>query len=158
MSIEGKKTKTKEKEPLIVSACLMGIGCRYDGESRGREDLSRLAEKYTLIPVCPEIYGGLPTPRTPAEIVGARVLTRDGRDVTAEYERGAAAALKIAEITGAKKALLKERSPSCGTGSVYDGTFTGALRPGDGVAAALLRRAGLSLFGESDIPELLGGD
>ena len=158
MSIEGKKTKTKEKEPLIVSACLMGVGCRYDGESRGREDLSRLAEKYTLIPVCPEIYGGLPTPRIPAEIVGARVLTRDGRDVTAEYERGAAAALKIAEITGAKKALLKERSPSCGTGSVYDGTFTGALRPGDGVAAVLLRRAGLSLFGEGDIPVLLGGD
>lgn len=158
MSIGNKEAKVKKKEPLIVSACLMGVGCRYDGESRGREDISRLAEKYTLIPVCPEIYGGLPTPRTPAEIVGVRVLTRDGRDVTAEYERGAAATLKIAEITGAKKALLKERSPSCGTGSVYDGTFTGALRPGDGVAAALLRCAGLSIFGESDILELLDGD
>lgn len=152
------KTETKKKEPLIISACLMGIGCRYDGESRGREEISRLAEKYTLIPVCPEIYGGLPTPRTPSEIVGARVLTRDGRDVTAEYERGAAATLRIAVLTGAKKALLKERSPSCGTGSVYDGTFTGTLRPGDGVAAALLRRAGLSLFGEGDIPSLLGDD
>lgn len=152
------KTETKEKEPLIISACLMGIGCRYDGESRGREEISRLAEKYTLIPVCPEIYGGLPTPRTPSEIVGARVLTRDGQDVTAEYERGAAATLRIAVLTGAKKALLKERSPSCGTGLVYDGTFTGTLRPGDGVAAALLRRAGLSLFGEGDIPALLGDD
>ena len=152
------KTETKEKEPLIISACLIGIGCRYDGESRGREDISRLAEKYTFIPVCPEIYGGLPTPRTPSEIVGARILTGDGRDVTAEYERGAAATLRIAVLAGAKKALLKERSPSCGTGSVYDGTFTGTLRPGDGVAAAFLRRAGLSLFGEDDIPSLLGDD
>ena len=102
------------KKPLIISACLLGTPCRFDGNSVPRVDFSALSEKYELIPVCPEIYGGLPTPRTPSERVGDRVIMKDNTDVTSNYKRGAEATLALAKKLGATHALLKAKSPSCG--------------------------------------------
>ena len=142
---------------ILVSACLLGVACRYDGASKGLpEDVLRaLMARHTLVPVCPEQLGGLPTPRTPAERIEDRVMTKDGRDVTAEYRHGAEQALHLARLCGCKIALLKERSPSCGSGTIYDGTFTGGLTAGDGVTAALLRENGITVYGESEIGRLL---
>ena len=142
-------------EKILVSACLLGIKCRYDGKSMPNEGVMRLAEKYALVPVCPEIYGGLPTPRTPSERVGDIVIMKDGTDVTENYERGALATLSLAELTGAKIAVLKAKSPSCGKGLIYDGTFSGTLTPGDGVTAEKLTRVGIKVITENDIDQLL---
>ena len=134
---------------ILVSACLLGVPCRYDGQSKAHPLARALCEKHHVVPVCGEIFGGLPTPRPPAEIQGDRVVTRDGRDVTEAYRRGAEAAAQLARLTGAQAAVLKERSPSCGSGAVYDGTFSGTLTEGWGVTAALLRQQGLRVVGES---------
>ena len=142
-------------EKLLVSACLMGIGCRYDGKCKGCDSVIALGERFELVPVCPEIYGGLPTPRIPAEISFDRVLRRDGVDVTENYRRGAESTLAIARIVGAKAALLKERSPSCGKGKIYDGSFSSTLTDGDGVTVALLLGEGIKVYGESEIDKLL---
>jgi len=144
-------------ESVLISACLLGVNCKYNGGANPVSEarLAALKEKYTLVPVCPESYGGLTTPRPPSERVGERVLARDGTDVTAQYEKGAQAALRLAELFGCKTAILKERSPSCGHGMIYDGTFSGALTPGDGVTAALLAAHGVAVYGEGDIPRLL---
>lgn len=117
--------------------------------------LAALREKYTLIPVCPETAGGLPIPREPSERVGARVLSRSGRDVTAEYALGAQTAEALARRFGCKKALLKANSPSCGTGQIYDGTFSGTLIPGDGMAAERLRAMGVAVYSEKETGALL---
>ena len=138
-----------------MSACLLGIKCRYDGKSVPNERVMQLAEKYALVPVCPEIYGGLPTPRTPSERVGHLVLMKDGVDVTENYNRGAEATLALSNATGAKIAVLKAKSPSCGKGMIYDGTFTGVLTPGDGVTAEKLTRVGIKVLTENEIDELL---
>lgn len=140
----------------LISACLLGCACRYDGKTKPHPLAQELARRGLAVPVCPEQLGGLPTPRTPAERRGDRVVTADGRDVTAEYRRGAEEALAIAQLYGCTAAILKERSPSCGRGQVYDGTFTGTLTAGDGVAAALLAENGLIVYGESALSALLG--
>ena len=142
---------------ILISACLLGAPCRYDGTGKLEPALERLrAQGHTLVPVCPEVLGGLPTPRPPAERQpDGRVVTREGGDVTAQYCRGAEEALRLADLLGCEAALLKERSPSCGSGTVYDGTFTGTLTAGDGVTAALLRAHGIPVYGESRIEELL---
>ena len=140
---------------LLVSACLMGAGCRYDGKDNRLPQLSRLSEVCTCVPVCPEQLGGLPTPRVPSERRGDRVVDREGRDVTAAFLRGAKEAARLAELCGCQAALLKERSPSCGCGKIYDGTFTGTLTEGDGVTAQLLREKGIPIYGESQVEELL---
>ena len=140
---------------LLISACLMGIKCRYDGKQKKIPELDRLMESYVLIPVCPEVLGGLPTPRVPSERRGEAVVTRDGQDVTENYRQGARESLRICQMTHTDCALLKERSPSCGFGSIYDGTFTGTLCPGDGVCAALLKQHGVRVYGESQVTELL---
>ena len=139
---------------LLVSACLLGVCCRYDGASKAHPLAERLAEQHTLVPVCPEQLGGLPTPRPPAGRRGGRVVTRSG-DVTEQYRRGAEEALKLCKLFGCEAAVLKERSPSCGRGAVYDGTFTGTLTPGDGVTAELLAANGIPVYGESQIEDLL---
>ena len=139
------------KEPLLVSACLLGEPCRYDGAARPDEAVKSLRERYTLIPFCPEVSGGLPTPREPAEIVNGRVLTRSGRDVTEAYRRGALLALEQARRAGCRRAVLKERSPSCGHGCIHNGRFDGKLVPGNGVTAGLLMENGISVYGESDV-------
>ena len=135
---------------ILVSACLLGVRCRYDGKSKPHPAVERLMEQHTLIPVCGEIFGGLPTPRVSAERQGARVVTADGRDVTAAYRRGAEEVLRLAERYGCTAAILKERSPSCGSGRIYDGTFTGTLTDGWGVTADLLRDHGICVIGESE--------
>lgn len=142
-------------EKLLISACLLGVSCRYDGESKPLSNIEKLMEKYELIPVCAEIFGGLPTPRIPAEIIGEKVITKDGRDVTAEYLRGANEVLRLGKLFGCKKALLKERSPSCGNGIIYSGAFDGTLKEGFGKTAELLIKNGFEIFGESDIETLL---
>ena len=142
-------------EHLLISACLLGAQCRYDGQSKPVLEMVALSEQFDLVPLCPEQLGGLPTPRTPAERIEDRVMTKDGRDVTAEYRHGAEQALHLARLCGCKIALLKERSPSCGSGTIYDGTFSGGLTAGDGVTAALLRENGIAVYGESEIERLL---
>lgn len=139
------------KEKILVSACLLGVGCRYDGLSKPNDAVISLAEDYELIPFCPEIYGGLPTPRTPSEIVGDRVVMKDGTDVTAQYHRGAQEALRLCKLLGIKKACLKAKSPSCGTGLVYDGSFSGRLITGDGVTTSQLKEASILVFTEDQI-------
>lgn len=140
---------------VLVSACLLGARCRYDGASKPLPGLERLLDAIDPVPACPEQLGGLPTPRTPAERCGDRVVTRDGTDVTAQYERGAQEALRLAQTTGCTLALLKEKSPSCGCGRIYDGTHTGTLTDGNGVAAELLLQNGVRVFGETQLEELL---
>lgn len=137
---------------ILISACLLGLPCRYGGDGYPLPALEDLLARPGLhfVPVCPEQLGGLPTPRPPAERVGDRVLTREGADVTAAYERGAAQAAALAMRLGCGCALLKARSPSCGSGTVYDGSFTGRRVPGDGAAAAALKAAGTPVFTEEE--------
>ena len=142
---------------LLISRCLLGDACRYDGASKplAAETLAALRARFDLIPVCPEVLGGLPTPRTPSERQGGRVVMKTGADVTAEYRRGAEDALRIAQENRVCAAVLKERSPSCGKGEIYDGTFTGTLKEGNGVTAEMLIDAGFAVYGESEIEKLL---
>ena len=141
-------------DKLLVSACLLGTPCRYDGRSKADARIQALAEKYELIPACPEELGGLPTPREPSERRGERVVMRSGRDVTAEYRRGAEAALALCLQNGCKAAVLKEKSPSCGCGQIYDGTFSRRLIAGDGVTAELLKAQGIAVYGENGAEKL----
>ena len=139
------------KKKAIISACLLGVECRYDGGSNKLPDekLSELKEEYELIPVCPECYGGLTTPRTPSERLGDRVVSKTGVDVTAQFNKGAEAALYLARLFNVKTAILKANSPSCGSGTIYDGTFTGTLAGGDGVTAELLKAHGIKIMNEN---------
>ncbi len=142
---------------ILVSACLLGVNCRYNGipkeEAAVKELLNR--EDITLIPVCPEQLGGLPTPRTPSERKGDGVVSSEGEDRTAAFVRGAQEALRLAKLYGCEAALLKERSPSCGNKEVYDGSFTGTVVSGEGVTAEGLRKNGVRAFGESELAEFL---
>jgi uncharacterized protein YbbK (DUF523 family) len=151
-----------DKPPLVISACLLGVACNHEGRGSPRAVVEALAERYRLVPVCPEVLGGLPTPRAAAELTGgdgtdviagtggAQVVNVDGHDVTAAYRRGAEEAVKVALAVGATRAVLKARSPSCGSAAVYDGTFSRRLVPGRGVAAAALAAAGLEVGSEED--------
>ena len=140
---------------ILISACLLGTCCRYDGASKGQPLVKALAERHMLVPVCPEQLGGLPTPRPPAERQGGTVRTRSGIDVTDQYRRGAEETLRLCRLLGCEAAVLKERSPSCGRGQIYDGTFSGTLTAGDGVTAELLTANGIPVYGESQIETLL---
>ena len=144
-------------EKILISACLLGFECKYCGGSNKlpEQQLAALGERFRLIPVCPETAGGLPTPRDPSERLGDKVVSNQGRDVTAQYQKGAETALTLARRYGCKAALLKEKSPSCGSGQIYDGSFTGTLVTGDGVAAQMLKEEGLIVFGESDTDLLI---
>lgn len=140
---------------LLVSACLLGTRCRYDGGSKLWPGMRELGERFRLVPVCPEQLGGMPTPRAPSERRGDRVIDRSGADVTEHFRRGAEEALRLGAFFQAEGAVLKERSPSCGRGVVYDGSFSGGLVPGDGVFAELLQAQGIPVYGETDVPALL---
>lgn len=147
--------------PVLVSACLAGRACRFDGSANPDDEVARLVAEGRAVLVCPEEDGGLGTPRPPAEIVGgdgadvlagrAKVMTKGGRDVTAEYVAGARIALKAAREAGAERAILKARSPSCGKGCIYDGSFTRTPQEGHGVTAALLLAAGLDVVTEEEL-------
>lgn len=150
-----------EKRIILCSACLLGIRCRWDGEIKPNEKIIELAKKEILIPVCPEQLGGLPTPRVPQEIQGCsgeeildgkgRVKNKNGKDVTKEFIRGAGEVLKIAKLFDIKEFIGKSKSPSCGYGKTYDGSFTGRLINGNGVAAALLKRNGIKVISDDKI-------
>ena len=146
-----------EKPYLLISKCLLGEPCRYDGKSVPLPTgvLEKLNEKYNLISVCPEQAGGLPTPRVPAERIGARVVRKDGKDVTTEYRRGALEALALCRRYNITAALLKERSPSCGVGLIYDGSFSKTLTAGNGTTADLLIENNIKVYGESEIQKLI---
>lgn len=146
-----------EKPILLVSACLLGVRCRYDGKAQSLDVLDALLGRYRVVPICPEQLGGLPTPRVPSERIGERVLSREGTDVTDAFRRGAAEACGIAGRFGARLALMKARSPSCGSGMIYDGSFSGRTVPGDGVAAQALKAMGVRVYSEGDIDALLCG-
>lgn len=142
----------------VISACLIGCECRYDQKSCLEPELEQLLREGEVIPVCPEQLGGLPTPRPPAEIVGgdgydvldgkARIVDRQGNDVTEPFLAGARQALRLAQAVGATTAILKENSPSCGSSFIYDGTFTGSKVTGVGLTAALFRRHGIEVRSE----------
>lgn len=138
---------------ILVSHCFLGEPCRYDGTSRlDRQVIELHRAGHNLIPVCPEVLGGLDVPRAPAEIQpDGRVMTRDGEDVTQAYRAGAERALAIAKENGCTVAVLKARSPSCGCGEIYDGSFTGAVKSGWGVTAGLLAEAGLEIMDEEHL-------
>ncbi|MBR5428243.1 MAG: DUF523 domain-containing protein [Clostridia bacterium] len=143
---------------LLVSACLLGCPCRYDGKSVPNEKVLALREKYHLVPVCPEQLGGLPTPREPSERVGSRVKTKSGADFTQQFEAGAAETLYIAQTLGAEGAILKAYSPSCGKGTIYDGTFSHTKIPGSGVTARLLLENGIAVYTEDETDQLPSPD
>jgi len=144
----------------LVSACLLGCPIAYDGGARVQDELVALAARGRVVPVCPEVAGGMPIPRLPAEIVGgdgddvldgrARVVTISGQDVSAAFLRGAECALAIVQRYAITRAILKQRSPSCGSTYIYDGTHSGRLMAGSGVTAALLRRHGVVVYSEQD--------
>lgn len=140
------------KGALLISACLLGTNCKYNGGNNALPPLklAALETQYRLVPVCPERDGGLPTPRLPSERLGERVLNRAGEDVTEAFRRGAALALETARREGCRTALLKERSPSCGSGKIYDGSFRSRVIVGDGITAELLKENGIAVFGESE--------
>lgn len=137
---------------IMVSACLLGENCKYNGGNNLRPELLRLLSGHTVIPVCPEVLGGLPTPRVPAEIVAGTVLNREGVSVDDAFRRGAEAALAIAKREKPDLIILQFRSPSCGVKEVYDGTFSGRLIPGRGIFAALAQAAGFRVMDIADIP------
>lgn len=142
--------------PIIASACLCGFHCRYDGTAASHRVLRKLCARGLAVAVCPEELGGLQTPRPPCEIHEGRVIDSTGRDVTASFRHGAEETLRIAQEHGATMAVLKERSPSCGSGIIYDGTFSGRRIAGQGVTAALLRANGITVLSEEDLPEDFG--
>lgn len=142
-------------EKILVSACLLGEPCRYDGTGKPDKRIEILKEKYELIPVCPEVLGGLLTPRPPAEIKGERVVNKESVDVTKEYTLGAQKTLALFKKHNASFAILKERSPSCGKGKIYDGSFSGNLTDRNGITTNLLLKNGIKVFGESEIENLI---
>jgi uncharacterized protein YbbK (DUF523 family) len=139
---------------IVVSKCLLGYPCRYDGRSEPCKNVIDLQNDHELIPVCPEELGGLPTPRIPAEIVEDRVIRQDGMDITAEYDLGAKLALTYAKENGCKLAILKSKSPSCGKGQIYDGTFSKTLKGGDGITVRLFESKGIQVINEKEAGEL----
>lgn len=142
-------------EKILISACLVGENCKYDGGNNLNPKIEALLEKYDLIPFCPEEQGDLPTPRNPSEIKGNKVLMDNGKDVTENFSKGAKKALMLALFLKIKIAILKERSPSCGTHQVHDGSFTNKLIDGMGVTAKLLKENGIKVYSEDEIDQLL---
>lgn len=136
---------------ILVSACLYGNVCRYKGDSCYNEKLAQLGKDNVLIPVCPEQLGGLPTPRHPAERVGDKIISNVGTDVTEEYTRGAKIAVRVAKENNVDYCVLKANSPSCGKGVIYDGTFSGGKKPGNGLTAEMLLAEGFTVLTEDEI-------
>lgn len=139
------------KEKILVSACLLGTNCKYSGGNNYNEKVIEYIKDKEVIPVCPEIMGGLSTPRPPSERIEDKVLNNQGIDVTNEYTKGALETLKLAKLFNVQKALLKAKSPSCGKGKIYDGTFNGVLTNGNGVTVDLLEKNGIEVITEQDL-------
>lgn len=143
------------KKKLLISSCLLGLPCRYDGKSKPLLKIRELEQKFTLCPVCPEVLGGLETPRIPCEIQEGKVIRKDGADCTISYINGAKMVLKKTKDEAIYIALLKEKSPSCGKNMIYDGTFSGTLISGKGVCAKMLEENGITVFSENELDDLI---
>jgi uncharacterized protein YbbK (DUF523 family) len=141
-------------EKYLVSACLAGVNCTYGGKSNLHPKVVELFQAGRAYLICPEQLGGLPTPRTPAEILGNRVIMKDGRDVTFNFIKGAHEALRLAKLLNIKKAILKQRSPSCGYGQIYDGSHTGKIVSGNGITAELFLKNGIEIVSEEQLDNL----
>jgi uncharacterized protein YbbK (DUF523 family) len=137
---------------ILVSACLAGINCRYDGKNNANQRIIDLVKQGLAVPVCPEQLGGLSTPRPPAEIVSGNVVNIHGDDVSHNFQKGAEETLKIAKLLNCNKAILKQRSPSCGCGRIYDGTHSGSVKDGNGITTDLLLLNGIQILTEEDFP------
>ncbi len=140
---------------ILVSACLLGVNCRYSGTGAAHEDIITLKYKHNLIPICPEQLGGLPTPRNPVEIVNGKAKDKQGKDFTKEFRGGAVEALQIAQTLDCELAILKSNSPSCGNKKVYDGTFAGKLIEGQGITAKLLMEHGIEVISEEEVQKVV---
>lgn len=136
---------------ILVSACLLGLNCKYSGGNNISEKIVELRNRYNLIPVCPEQLGGLATPRNPAEICDGLIIDSQGNDVTDFFRKGAMETLSVARLFNCPIAILKSQSPSCGFGRVYDGTFEGKLVPGMGMTARILQESGITVICDEDI-------
>lgn len=134
----------------LISACLCGVNCKYNGKNNFNEEFLNLLKNGKVIPVCPEQLGGLSTPRVPAEIIGTGIFTKDGVDVSQEFNRGSLEVLRLAREIKIKKAILKEGSPSCGCNYIYDGTFSGNKIVGDGCTSALLKSNGIEVISDEE--------
>lgn len=146
------------KVNIAISECLLGYNCRYDGKTKYFPKVELLKEKYNLIPICPEVLGGLPTPRVASEIVGDKVLREDGLDNTLYFMTGAKKALEIYKANNCKAAILKESSPSCGLNLIHDGTFSGKKIKGMGITCRQFIANGIKIYTEDDIDKLLEED
>lgn len=144
-----------EKQIILISACLLGSKVRYDGQAKEYKNIRKLLDYYDIIPICPEVDGGLKIPRPKAEIVGNKVMNEKGKDVTSFFNDGAYKALQVTQFKNVAFVILKEGSPSCGSNFVYDGTFSGKKIPGQGVTAKLLKKSGIHIYSENDIPDLI---
>ena len=142
-------------EKILISACLIGDKVRYDGKSQYHPLIKELLEKYELVPFCPEVEGGLKTPRVPSEVRGERVINKEGKDVTAQFNSGAEKALNICKYLNITKAILKDNSPSCGSTLIHNGLFDGRMIKGKGVTTKLLESHGISVYSENEIEKLL---
>ncbi|MCM1259580.1 MAG: DUF523 domain-containing protein [Prevotella sp.] len=139
---------------IMVSACLLGQNCKYNGKNNLNMNLIKYLKSYNVIPICPEVQGGLSTPRIPSERCFKQVITKDGRDVTEQFQRGAMIALQLAKQENCAVAILKKYSPSCGFGEIYDGTFSSRLKTGNGVTAELLYQNGIVVLNEENYTNL----
>lgn len=136
---------------ILCSACLIGTACRYDAKSKLSPEVMALLNRHELVPVCPEQLGGLPTPRPPCEVqTDGRVVSKTGHDKSEEFARGAQEAMRLFKLTGCEAALLKARSPSCGKGLIYDGSFSGSLKPGNGIFTQALLYEGIPVYTEEE--------
>lgn len=136
---------------ILVSACLLGLTCRYDQKEKTDPRILRLMDDYILIPVCPEVLGGLPTPRLPCEIKDGKVINELGKDFTREFQKGAEETLKLARLYKVDLAILKAKSPSCGRGKIYDGSFSKRLIKGDGITCQALLRENFKVISEEEL-------
>lgn len=141
-------------QKILISACLVGEKCNYKGEGKYHPDVEKLKEKYDLVLFCPEVEGGLKTPRVPSEIKGNSVINKEGKDVTKYFEAGANKALMLCKYLGITKAVLKENSPSCGTHRIHNGYFMDRLIAGQGITARLLKSKGIEVYSENEIDKL----
>ena len=141
---------------LLVSACLMGLRTRYDGQHSLSQGVLALSGRHVLVPVCPEQLGGLPTPRPPCEIIRGRVMNLVGRDCTEAFVKGAEQAMAVFRLCGCQAAVLKQNSHSCGKSFIHDGGFAGRLIPGRGILAARLIERGVPVYGEDELHLLTG--
>ena len=140
---------------IAVSSCLLGINCKYNGKSNYNEEILKLKEKYEIVPICPEVLGGLPTPRIPSEIINNKVINQEGTDVTLEYVTGANKALQILKENNIKISILKAKSPSCGKGEIYDGTFSHTIIEGNGITAKLFLENDILVLNEYNFHQYL---